>query len=79
MLIAHHDRPATRRDLPKLSVLGRLSQARMWRQYAQDWDSDDYWDRGWVEKILRVPRDECVRRARVNVYLAKRLNRTKKN
>lgn len=75
MLIARHDRPTDRHDPPKLTASGRLGQARMWRQYATDWDSNDYWRRGWVEKILRVPRAECMRRARVNVYLARRLNR----
>ena len=32
--------------------------------------------RPWVEHILRVPRSECLRRARINVYLARRLNRS---
>ena len=65
---------------PRLSVVGRLFQARMWREYAQAWDGKPTMTgigREWVEKILRIPRSECLRRARVNVYLARRLNRRK--
>ena len=62
--------------VPRLSAVGRLFQARMWREYAQDWDRPDWHlKRGWVEQILRVGRAECIRRARVNVYLARRMNR----
>jgi hypothetical protein len=53
------------------SVHGRLFQAKMWRNYARAWDCRD----PFVVHILRVPRSECVRRARVNLYLAHRLNR----
>jgi len=64
---------------PKLSVAGRLFQARMWREYAMAWDgrptSITGVGREWVEKILQVSRDECLRRARINVRLARRLNR----
>jgi hypothetical protein len=63
---------------PRLSVSGRLFQARMWREYAQAWDGKRTMSgasRAWVENILRVSREECLRRARVNVYLARRLNR----
>lgn len=56
----------------KLSVVGRLFQAAMWRKYAVEWDSVNP---GWVQQVLRVPRSECLRRARVNVRLARRLNR----
>lgn len=54
----------------------RLFQAGMWRCYAADWNLPD-WNhrRGWVEKVLRRNRAECVRRARVNLYLARRLRR----
>lgn len=61
-----------------LSVIGRLFQARIWREYAQAWDgkkTPNGIGRDWVEQILRVSRSECMRRARVNVYLARRLNR----
>lgn len=61
-----------------LSIIGHLFQARIWREYAQAWDgkvTTSGVDREWVEKILRIPRSECLRRARVNVYLARRLNR----
>lgn len=63
---------------PIRSVAGRLFQARMWREYAMAWDgrpTKTGCDRAWVEKILQVSRAECLRRARVNVYLARRLNR----
>lgn len=64
--------------MANLSVVGRLYQARMWREYAQAWDgraTSSGVGRPWVEHILRIPRSECLRRARVNVYLARRMNR----
>lgn len=63
---------------PILTVSGRLFQARMWRQYAQAWDgrpTPNGLGAEWMEKILRISRSECLRRARVNLYLARRLNR----
>jgi len=56
-----------------MNVHGRLFQAAMWRDYAMQWDNS--FSRSWVREILQVSRDECLRRARINVYLAKRLNR----
>ncbi len=53
---------------------GRLFQARMWREYAQDWDRPGL-DREWIRVIGKVSRSECLRRARVNLYLARRLMR----
>lgn len=54
---------------------GRLFQAAMWRRYAMDWDLPlQALRRKWVESILRVSRAECIRRARVNLRLAHRLN-----
>lgn len=61
-----------------MSVTGRLFQARMWREYAQALDGRRTMTgvgRDWVRSILQISREECMRRARVNVYLAKRLNR----
>jgi len=58
----------------KWTVWGRLFQARMWREYARDWDRQGL-PRDWVEQILRKSKEECLRRCRVNIYLAKRLNR----
>jgi hypothetical protein len=58
----------------------RLFQARMWRRYAMDWDLPDYrvtGRRAWVEKILRHSRADCIRRARLNLYLARRIRRAK--
>jgi hypothetical protein len=63
---------------PITTVNGRMFQARMWREYARAWDgcvTPTGMDREWVRQVLRVSRDECLRRARVNVYLARRLNR----
>jgi hypothetical protein len=63
---------------PRLSVIGRLFQARMWREYALAWDGKKTATgvgRSWVAHILRIPRSGCLRRARINVYLARRLNR----
>jgi hypothetical protein len=59
-----------------MSHAGRLFQARMWRRYAMDWGLPD-WNlrRQWIEFIGRSSRSECLRRARVNLYLAKRLRR----
>lgn len=57
-----------------MSHAGRLFQAKMWRDYAAMWVLP-YWhmNRRWVEGVLRKGRDECVRRAKVNLYLARRL------
>jgi len=72
------------------TVRGRLAQAQMWRQYAAAWDGIPI-DRGyvgypnghrvilgqaWVDKVLGVSKADCIRRARVNLYLARRLRRT---
>jgi hypothetical protein len=57
---------------------GRLFQAKMWRQYAMAWDGKPTptgVDRAWMEQISRTSREECLRRARINLYLARRLNR----
>ena len=59
-----------------MSHAGRLFQARMWRDYAMQWDLPyDTLRRRWMEQIFRTPRTECLRRARVNLYLATRLRR----
>lgn len=52
---------------PTPAELRQLFQARMWREYAMAWDGRKTMTgvgREWVEKILRVPRAECLRRAR---------------
>lgn len=59
-----------------MSHAARLFQARMWRGYAMEWDLPRYTlRRRWVEKILQHDRDDCLRRARVNLYLARRARR----
>lgn len=75
IIALHHGRIKLR---PIKAVAGRLFQARMWREYAMAWDgrpTKTGMDRAWVENVLRVSREECLRRSRVNVYLARRLNR----
>ncbi len=52
---------------PTPAELHRLFQARMWREYAMAWDGRKTMTgvgREWVEKVLRVPRAECLQRAR---------------
>ena len=64
--------------MTELTFFGRLFQARMWREYAMAWDGKQTTSgvgRDWVEKILQVSRAECIRRSRVNAYLARRMNR----
>ena len=62
-----------------MTVAERLFQARVWREYAMAWDGRPTATTGvgreWVAGILRVSRSECLRRARVNVLLARRLLR----
>ncbi len=65
------NRPARR-----MTHAGRLFQARIWRRYAMEWGLPDYHERRrWVERVGRTSRSECLRRVRVNLYLAKRLRR----
>jgi len=62
----------------KWRTAGRLFQAAMWREYAMAWDGrTTSWGTPprWVQEIGRVSRAECLRRSRVNAYLARRLNR----
>lgn len=61
------------------NVHGRLFQARMWREYAMaikyNKPTRTGVDRAWCLVIGRMTYERCVRQARVNLYLAKRLNR----
>jgi hypothetical protein len=57
---------------------GRLFQAAMWRDYAMTWTgrrTRSGIDQAWCERIGRLTRAECIRRARANLYLARRLRR----
>jgi len=57
---------------------GRLFQAAMWREYALTWHGRKTRtgvDREWCERIGRFSYADCLRRARVNLYLARRLRR----
>ena len=52
---------------PTPAELHRIFQARVWREYAMAWDGRKTMTgvgREWVEKVLRVPRAECLQRAR---------------
>lgn len=56
----------------------RLFQARMWREYAMTWHgrkTRNGIDQLWCEQIGRMTYAGCLRRARVNVYLARRARR----
>lgn len=64
----------------KDATIGWLFQARLWREYAQAWDgrlTTSGVGRYWVEQILKVPRDECIARARNAVVHAARINRAR--
>ena len=62
-----------------MSFHGRLFQARMWREYAMairyDRPTPSGIGRRWCLEIGRWTYAECVRRSRVNVYLASRTRR----
>lgn len=64
-----------------MSFHARLFQARMWREYAMairyDRATRSGVGRRWCLEIGRMNYAECVRRARVNLYLAHRLNRSR--
>ena len=61
--------------MPK-TVDGYLFQARVWREYAMWWNDPDI--RGYVEQVIRISRNECIRRARLNVQMARQLNQRSK-
>jgi len=64
------------RPVGGMSHAGRLFQAASWRRYAADWNLPEWnYRRGWVEKVLQHSKAYCIRRARVNLYLAYRLRR----
>lgn len=58
---------------------GRMFQAHMWREYAMairyDRATRTGVGRRWCIDIGHMSYTDCVRRARVNIYLARRLNR----
>lgn len=67
-----------------MGIDGRLFQAAMWRRYAMMWDGQKppgvnypaWFGLVYLETVLKISRGECLRRARINIYLARRLNRT---
>jgi hypothetical protein len=61
-----------------MTIDGRLFQAGMWRQYAgafRGLPTSTGVGKRWLENVAHKTREECVRRARVNLYLARRLRR----
>lgn len=61
-----------------MTIHGRLFQAAMWREYAMAFDgrpTKTGVDRQWLERVAKLSRTECMRRARINSRLARRLNR----
>lgn len=56
----------------------RMFQASMWREYAMTWHGKSTRSgitQRWCEQIGRWTYAECLRRARVNLYLARRARR----
>lgn len=76
ILIWHHYNGFPKK---KWTAAGRLFQARMWREYARairhDIPTMTGVGRRWVLEVGRYTEAECFRRARVNLYLARRINR----
>lgn len=63
-----------------MSFHARLFQASMWREYAMTWHgrrTRTGVDQRWCEQIGRMTYEDCLRRARVNLYLACRSRRPK--
>lgn len=59
------------------NVTGRLYQARMWREYVLAFDGKPNRSgvtREWLEKVGKYTRECCLRRYRLNLLLARRLN-----
>lgn len=57
---------------------GRMFQARSWLAYAMTWHgqkTSSGVDQRWCEQIGRMTYQDCLRRARVALYLAKRARR----
>lgn len=63
-----------------MSHRARLFQAGMWRDYAMTWHGKRTRtgvDQKWCERIGGWTYAECLRRARINLYLARRISRTR--
>lgn len=59
------------------SVDHALAQARHWRWYARAWDghpTPDGHTRGWVEFVLQISREQCLKRARHAAESARLMN-----
>lgn len=78
LLIWHHYNGFPKK---RWTVAGRLFQARLWREYARairyDIPTMTGVGRRWVLEVARCTETECLRMARVNIYLAKRINRNR--
>jgi hypothetical protein len=81
--LLRHPKPYTRglivnRPAKGMTFHDRLFQASMWREYAMTWHGKrtrSGIDKAWCEKIGRFTYRGCLRRARINIYLAQRLRR----
>lgn len=66
-----------------MSFHARLFQASMWRDYAMTWHGQrtrtTRVDQRWCERIGGWTYEECKRRARVNLYLARRVRRSEEH
>lgn len=62
--------------MPK-TVDGYLYQARVWREYAMWWNDPEI--RRYAEQVIRVSRGECMRRARLNVEMARQVNQAQRS
>jgi len=77
ILIWHHHNGFPKK---KWTVAGRLFQAKLWRDYAMaiKYDRPTFTgvDRRWCLEIGRFTFERCMRQSRMNVYLARRINRS---
>ncbi len=59
-------------------IAGHQFRAAMWRRYAQAWDgrkTPTGVGRSWVENILKISREECMRRAWESLNLSRKTQR----
>lgn len=64
--------------MSKAVFAGHQFRAAMWRRYAQAWDgrkTPTGVGRSWVENILKISREECLRRAWESLNLSRKLRR----
>ena len=75
---ASHMREKRKASTARQNLAFRLGQSGIWREYAltfQGRRTATGIDSAWVERVARWTRRECLRRLRVNLYLARRARR----